>query len=159
SVEDVERQRGGTQDELGERAIGRLLGYHPAQSVARRDGGVSVAIQRSHAARDHRVGLVVRTATSSGSAEYRRIRSASRCPIRYALSSTAVIEVTGGARRKLLHIQRSRIGHARCRSSPATNQERRKTMEETTDIKKRKLILNRETVMPLQQDQLAQVYG
>ena len=32
-------------------------------------------------------------------------------------------------------------------------------MEETTDIKKRKLILNRETVMPLQQDQLALVHG
>lgn len=32
-------------------------------------------------------------------------------------------------------------------------------MEETTDIKKRKLILNRETVMPLQHDQLASVHG
>jgi len=32
-------------------------------------------------------------------------------------------------------------------------------MEETTSIKKRKLVLNRETVMPLQYDQLGDVYG
>jgi hypothetical protein len=32
-------------------------------------------------------------------------------------------------------------------------------MEEITSIKKRKLVLNRETVMPLQHDQLADVYG
>jgi hypothetical protein len=33
------------------------------------------------------------------------------------------------------------------------------TMENTTDIKKRKLVLNRETVMPLQYDQLDSVHG
>jgi hypothetical protein len=32
-------------------------------------------------------------------------------------------------------------------------------MEEITNVKKRKLVLNRETVMPLQHDQLADVYG
>lgn len=32
-------------------------------------------------------------------------------------------------------------------------------MEDTASIKKRKLVLNRETVMPLQNDQLADVYG
>jgi acyl-CoA hydrolase len=33
------------------------------------------------------------------------------------------------------------------------------TMEDTTSIKKRKLVLNRETVMPLQSDQLDSVHG